>query len=177
MYCRICGKEIPDDSRFCPCCGREVITAVSSADTAPATAVQDESTARRAKRFTFPADTTYDQAANAVNDWLAGQQLKLLGAEFTLDATMLAGALVPLVSQIDLAWSPDPGSAPYRMAVMLDSRTDFGIGRKNGSKSLHRQYDRWHAEHPEYEIAAKQEKELSLGWTSGWATLFFYRSY
>ena len=25
------------------------------------------------------------------------------------------------------------------------------------------------------EIAAKQEKELSLGWTSGWATLFFYR--
>ena len=27
MYCRICGKEIPDDSHFCPHCGREVVTA------------------------------------------------------------------------------------------------------------------------------------------------------
>lgn len=175
MYCRICGKEIPDDSRFCPYCGREVVVSASAADGSQAADAPEETSAPHTKRFTFPADTTYDQAANAVNDWLAGQQLKLCSAGFELDATMLAGAIVPLVSQIDLEWTPDPGSAPYRMAVMLDSRTDFGIGRKNGSKSLHRQYDRWHAEHPEYEIAAKQEKELSLGWTSGWATLFFYR--
>ena len=82
---------------------------------------------------------------------------------------------MPLVQQVDLDWMEEPGAAPYRMAVMLDSRTDFGLGRKQGSRTLHRQYDHWREEHPEYEIAAKQEKELSLGWTSGWATLFFYR--
>ena len=119
------------------------------------------------KRFTFSPDTTYDQAANAVNDWLAQRQIRLLGADFQLDAALLAGSIMPLVQQVALA--------PYRMAVMLDSRTDFGLGRKQGSRTLHRQYDHWREEHPEYEIAAKQEKELSLGWTSGWATLFFYR--
>ena len=174
MYCRICGKEIPDDSRFCPHCGREVVLSDAASDAAPVIDTP-EASAARTQRFTFPADTTYDQAANAVNDWLAGQQLKLCSAAFELDAAMLAGTIVPLVTQIDLTWTPEPGSAPYRMAVMLDSRTDFGIGRKNGSKTLHKQYDHWRAEHPEYEIAAKQEKELSLGWTSGWATLFFYR--
>ena len=92
-----------------------------------------------------------------------------------LDAALLAGSIMPLVQQVDLDWMEEPGAAPYRMAVMLDSRTDFGLGRKQGSRTLHRQYDHWREEHPEYEIAAKQEKELSLGWTSGWATLFFYR--
>ena len=24
MYCRICGAEIPDDSRFCPECGAAI---------------------------------------------------------------------------------------------------------------------------------------------------------
>ena len=98
---------------------------------------------------------------------------RLLSGE--LDAALLAGSIMPLVQQVDLDWMEEPGATPYRMAVMLDSRTDFGLGRKQGSKTLHRQYDHWREEHPEYEIAAKQEKELSLGWTSGWATLFFYR--
>ena len=25
MFCRICGEKIPDDSLFCPRCGREVV--------------------------------------------------------------------------------------------------------------------------------------------------------
>ena len=171
MYCRICGKEIPDDSRFCPHCGREVVAAAPDKPTTPAGPHGTGGT----KRFTFSPDTTYDQAANAVNDWLAQRQIRLLGADFQLDAALLAGSIMPLVQQVDLDWMEEPGAAPYRMAVMLDSRTDFGLGRKQGSRTLHRQYDHWREEHPEYEIAAKQEKELSLGWTSGWATLFFYR--
>ena len=174
MYCRICGKEIPDDSHFCPHCGREVVTAVPdkpAQKTMPAVPHGTGGT----KRFTFSPDTTYDQAANAVNDWLAQRQIRLLGADFQLDAALLAGSIMPLVQQVDLDWMEEPCAAPYRMAVMLDSRTDFGLGRKQGSRTLHRQYDHWREEHPEYEIAAKQEKELSLGWTSGWATLFFYR--
>ena len=173
MYCRICGKEIPDDSRFCPHCGREVVTAVPAKAPEPKPDVPHG--VGGTKRFTFSPDTTYDQAANAVNDWLAQRQIRLLGADFQLDATLLAGTVMPLVQQIDLDWKEEPGAVPYRMAVMLDSRTDFGLGRKQGSKTLHRQYDHWREEHPEYEIAAKQEKALSLGWTSGWATLFFYR--
>ena len=27
MYCRICGKSIPEDSRFCPYCGQKVVLA------------------------------------------------------------------------------------------------------------------------------------------------------
>ena len=27
MFCRFCGKEIPEGGRFCPCCGKEADTA------------------------------------------------------------------------------------------------------------------------------------------------------
>ena len=33
MFCRICGKKLPDDSRFCMYCGEKVIKVAESAKT------------------------------------------------------------------------------------------------------------------------------------------------
>lgn len=169
MYCRICGAKIPDDSRFCPRCGREVAPLEEAAPAAPT------AKAYETQRFTFPAETTYDQASVPVNHWLSQHGVRILDARFSLSPTLLAGAVVPLVEWLELDWAPEETQRRYQLGVMLDSRGDFGLGRKKGSAALQRQFDRWRQEHPEYEIAAKQDCPLSLGWTSAWAILFFYR--
>ena len=125
--------------------------------------------------FTFPDNTTYDQASVPVNDWLSQRGVHILDARFTLEPSLLAGTVVPLVERLELDWTAEETEQRYQLGVMLDSRGDFGLGRKKGAAALQRQFDRWQAEHPEYEIAAKQDCQLSLGWTSAWAILFFYR--
>lgn len=173
MFCRICGEKIPEDSVFCPKCGREVIPA---GETPPVPAARAEKKqAFETQVFPFPDNTTYDQASLPVNQWLAETGLHILDARFTLDSVLLAGTMVPTVSRLEIDWTPEQTERRYQLGVMIDSRTDFGLGKKKGSKGLQRQFDRWSGEHPEYEIAGKQDIQLSLGWTSAWATLFFYR--
>lgn len=182
MFCRICGAKIPDDSLFCPRCGREVAPpeeAVPAEQPAPG---GDSGAAPaagvRTQVFTFPEDTTYDQAAAIINYWLGGHRVGILDARFTLEPSLLAGTIVPLVEHLELDWTPEGEGAPerpFRVGVMLDSRGDFGLSRKKGAAALLHQFETWQKEHPECEIAAKQDCQLSLGWTSAWAILFFYR--
>ena len=166
MFCRICGKKIPEDSRFCPHCGEVVVT-----EEAPVSA--EETCGTRA--FTFPDGTTYDQASVPVNEWLSSGGLRILDARYTVDTTLLAGTLVPVITRVELDWAPEERAKPYQMAVMLDSRSDFALFKRKDHRSLQRQFDQWHREHPECEVAGKQEQQLILGWSSGWITLFFYR--
>lgn len=179
MFCRICGEKIPDDSLFCPRCGREVIPLEAAAPAEHPASGQEPGAAPAAafqtQVFTFPDNTTYDQASVPVNDWLSQRGVHILDARFTLEPSLLAGTVVPLVERLELDWTAEETKQRYQLGVMLDSRGDFGLGRKKGAAALQRQFDRWQAEHPEYEIAAKQDCQLSLGWTSAWAILFFYR--
>ena len=169
MYCRICGEKIPDDSLFCPHCGREVI----SADAPAAPPEQKEATPQ--KIFAFPPNTTYDKAAEVVNNWLKDGNRRIDSASFTLDSTMLAGTVVPVVSEIAVAWTDEPNSKPYQLGMMMDTCTDFGLNKSKNKKKLTRQFDRWREEHPELEIAGLQQTQLSLGWSSAWVTCFFFR--
>lgn len=171
MYCRICGAKIPDDSAFCPNCGREV-----AAFEAPAAAVADSPAAPDTEKvFTFPENTTFDQAAKAVNEWLAEGGRRILSTRFTMDAILLAGTIVPTVSRLEVDWEAEPDGSAYQLGFMIDSCTDFGLGKKRGEQKLTKQFDRWHGEHPECEITGFQQTRLSLGWTSAWATCFFFR--
>lgn len=165
MFCRICGKKIPDDSIFCSYCGQSVVTE----------AVEEPAPANHTQVFTFPKDTTYDQASVPVNEWLSKGEVKILGARYTLDAVLLAGTMVPVLTRLELDWEPDPTGKCYQMGVMMDSRTDFGLLKRKNATGLQRQFDRWQKEHPETEVAGKREEALTLGWTSAWVTLFFYR--
>lgn len=170
MYCRICGEKIPEDSRFCPHCGREVApTPVLCSD--KTTPVPSENR----KCFSFPENTTYDQAAATVNAWLSDGGRNIQSANFVLGSTLLAGTLVPTVTTVEVQWKDEPRGRPYQLGIMMDSCTDFGLGRKKGSKHLTRQYDQWKTEHSEYEIAGLQQISLSLGWMSAWVSCFFFR--
>ncbi len=170
MYCRICGKTIPEDSCFCPHCGREIVSCPVPSEEAVASASTGNT-----KHFSFPENTTYDQAAASINAWLCDGGRKIQTAEFTLGSTLLAGTLVPTVVTVAVQWTDEPEGKPYQLGMMMDSCTDFGLGRKKGSKHLTRQYDRWKAEHPEHEIAGLQQISLSLGWMSAWVSCFFFR--
>lgn len=162
MFCRYCGKALPDDSLFCSHCGQRLAEAPAQ----PPCSTQV---------FTFPADATYDRVSASVNEWLARGGIRIRDAHYTVDAVMLAGAIVPVIPRLALDWEPEETEKTWQMAVMLDSRSDFGLLRRKTAAGLQRQFDRWQEEHPEFEVAGKQEMQLSLGWTSGWATLFFYR--
>lgn len=170
MYCRICGEKIPEDSLFCPHCGREIVSCPVLCEEA-ASSVPSENR----KYFSFPENTTYDQAAAAINAWLSDSGRNIQGADFVLGSTLLAGTLVPTVTAVEVAWQEEPQGKPYRLGMMMDSCTDFGLGRKKESKHLTRQYDRWKNEHPEYEIAGLQQISLTLGWMSAWVSCFFFR--
>ena len=172
MFCRICGEKIPDDSLFCPRCGREVVLV----DQDPP--VEEAISALKAietQVFAFSEQTTYDQASVPVNQWLSERGIRIQEARFTVDAILLAGTMVPVVQRIEIDWTADDTDKHYQLGVMLDSRSDFGLGRKKGAAQLQRQFDRWSQQHPEYEVAGKQDCQMSLGWTSAWATFFFYR--
>lgn len=174
MFCRFCGKQIPSDSRFCPACGQ----AVAEQETpAPAPAPEPQDDGVRTQVFTFPKDTAYDQASVPVNQWLSERGLSIVDARFEVEATLLAGTLVPTISRLELDWTPEETDRRYQFAVMLDSRTGLGSGKKSGvcSKSLQRQFDRWRGEHPALEVAGRQDVPLSLGWLGTWVALFFYR--
>ena len=173
MFCRICGEKIPDDSLFCPRCGREVV--LVEEDHSPAVEVLSVPKPFETQVFSFPEDTTYDQASVPVNEWLSEREIQIQEARFTVDAILLAGTMVPVVSCIEIDWVPEETDKRYQLGVMLDSRSDFGLGRKKGATQLQRQFDRWRQQHPEYEVAGKQDRQMSLGWTSAWATFFFYR--
>lgn len=172
MYCRICGKEIPNDSLFCLYCGQEV-SAASSSGAQPD--LQAEKKSFETKLFTFSPPISYAQAAAEINEWLNEKHLQILDARFTLDAELLAGTIVPQVAQLELDWQQSPNAAPYCIGMMLGGRNDFGLGKKKNNQQLNKQYERWRRDHAELEIAALQEQELSLGWTSTALTLFFYR--
>lgn len=170
MYCRICGEKIPEDSRFCPHCGREIVPSPVSCEEHSCSASSENR-----KCFSFPETTTYDRAAEAINTWLTGGNRTIQSADFTLGSTLLAGTLVPTVTEVTVHWTDAPGGKPYRLGMMMDSCTDFGLGKKKKSKHLTRQYDRWKAEHPDYEVAGLQQISLSLGWMTAWISCFFFR--
>lgn len=173
MFCRICGARIPDDSVFCPHCGQKVVLCEAPE---PAEAPETgQKSSFDTQVFTYPPNTTYDQASVPVNQWLGENGLRILDARCELDATLLAGTMVPILSRLEIDWVPEETGRHYQLGVMIDSRTDFGLGKQKGSKGLQRQFDRWKGEHPEYEIAGKQDTQMSLGWASAWVTLFFYR--
>jgi hypothetical protein len=170
MFCRFCGKEIPADSNFCPYCGSVLASDAPQAGEAAAPDVPHQT-----QVFQFSKHTTYDQASLSLNEWLSEHEVRILSAHYTLDSTLLAGVLVPEVEQVVLEWVPEPTERRYQFAVMLDERCDFGLGKRHGARNLQRQFDHWKAEHPELEVAGKVEQSLSLGWSSAWVTLFFYR--
>lgn len=172
IYCRICGSQIPDDSVFCPKCGEKVLpfAAPEEAEQAP-----QEAPERNTRVFEYPEGTTYDQASLPVSAFLEETGLQILDARFELDAVLLAGTMVPTLSRVEIDWREEEGGRPYRLGVMMDSRADFGLGKKKGAKNVQRQFDRWREEHPEYEIAGKQDSQLTIGWTNAWVTCFFYR--
>ena len=171
IYCRICGSQIPDDSVFCPMCGKKVLPFAAAEPPCVSAAVPEWNT----RVFEYPKGTTYDQASIPVNTFLEENGLRILDARFTLDAVLLAGTMVPTLSRIEIDWREEAAGAPYRLGVMMDSRADFGLAKKKGAKSVQRQFDRWRAEHPEYEIAGKQDSQLTIGWTNAWVSCFFYR--
>lgn len=172
MFCRICGEKIPDDSLFCPRCGRKVVLMEQET---PVEEIRPELKSYETKVFAFSEETTYDQASVPVNQWLSEHSLDIRSARFTVDAILLAGTMVPVVQRIEIDWTGSDADKHYQLGVMLDSRSDFGLGRKKGAAQIQRQFDRWSQQHPEYEVAGKQDCQMSLGWTSAWATFFFYR--
>lgn len=176
MYCRICGSRIPEDSVFCPRCGEKVLpfSAPESPRPEPCPEPQPEP-AWSTRVFEYPEGTTCDQAAIPVNAFLEETGLRILDARFELDAVLLAGTMVPTLSRVEIDWREEAAGRPYRLGVMMDSRADFGLGKKKGAKNIQRQFDRWREEHPEYEIAGKQDSQLTIGWTNAWVTCFFYR--
>ena len=109
MFCRICGEKIPDDSLFCPRCGREVIPLEAAAPAEHPASGQETGAAPAAafqtQVFTFPDNTTYDQASVPVNDWLSQRGVHILDARFTLEPSLLAGTVVPLVERLELDWT------------------------------------------------------------------------
>ena len=56
MYCVNCGKEIPNDSKFCTACGHKVNTA-SKANESPFETVENEVTVCVSANPTQPTDT------------------------------------------------------------------------------------------------------------------------
>ena len=172
------GKD-PDDSLSAPRCGREVIP-LEAAAPAEHPASGQEPGAAPAAAFPdpgvhLPDNTTYDQASVPVNDWLSQRGYTFWTPGLPWSPPCWRARWSPWWSGWSWTWTAEETEQRYQLGVMLDSRGDFGLGRKKGAAALQRQFDRWQAEHPEYEIAAKQDSQLSLGWTSAWAILFFYR--
>ena len=163
-FCRFCGRELPEDARYCPACGRALAAASGPEPDQPGH-----------KTFSFPDNTTFDRVSTAVNEWLQGQEIDILEARFELDAVMLVGAMVPTVRALEIDFRPSPGSTPYQLGIMMDSRTDFGLARKKAQQAVRRQLDTWRGEHPEREVAGQQEQKLTIGWSNAWVTCFLYR--
>ncbi len=59
--------------------------------------------------------------------------------------------MVPVVQRIEIDWTEEDTDKRYQLGVMLDSCSDFGLGRKKGAAQLQRQFDRWSQQHPEYQ--------------------------
>ncbi len=172
MFCRFCGVEIPEDSRFCPKCGANL--AVRKAEEKEPE-LEVTSTKCKTQVFTFPPKTTYDQASLPIIRWLEEHQVDIQGLRCEADTILLAGTLVPVLERLELDYVESDDSRHYQLGVMIDSRNDFGLSRKKSGTALNKQYEHWRKEHPEYEVSCKLDLPLSLGWCSGSLTLFCYR--
>ena len=66
MFCRICGEKIPDDSLFCPRCGRDVIPLEAAA---PAErSFTPYSAARGQQSGNNNSALSYEQRTDSMND-------------------------------------------------------------------------------------------------------------
>ncbi len=161
MYCHQCGSAVPEQARFCPLCGNELVQSTASTE--------------RIKTFEFPSGTTFDQFAPSVNAWLNEGEYAIHGAVFDVQPTLMCGNITPALTRLVIKYTPESGGNAYQLGIMMNTCADFGIGRGGQKASLSRQFTAWRDSHPEYEVVGVQEDNLSLGLSGGWSTLFFYR--
>lgn len=175
MFCRYCGVKIPEDSRFCPQCGKNLAVTDPPEAQEVSEVAENAPASHETKVFTFPPKTTFDQASLPVIQWLKEHSVDLKDLRCNADAILLAGTLVPILERLELDYVESEDSRPYQLGVMIDSRNDFGLSRKKSGTALNKQFEQWHKEHPEYQVDCKVDQPLSLGWCSGSLTLFCYR--
>ena len=91
-----------------------------------------------------------------MNQWLSEHSLDIRSARFTVDAILLAGTMVPVVQRIEIDWTGSDADKHYQLGVMLDSRSDFGLGRKKGAAQIQRQFDRQPVSYTHLDVYKRQ---------------------
>lgn len=144
MYCKHCGKEISDDSRFCNHCGKALEETKK---------VEKETPQRETEKKIFYNHVSFNEkVVRNINEWLKGQSIEIKSVAVSAGVIHLPWKTQTVPTRVEIEYYKTQTEKRYSMGHFCGL---YWFANPRAIKKVDEDFENWQRQNPDKKVVWK----------------------